>query len=256
MDNVPRLRFRTTYHLLLTNQTWYSINPGGYKIQFIDIATERTTAVTDIFLGLLAFSIALFIYALGRRLDVTKARIWSWAFGMLSAASFSGAVAHGIKMSGRMKCVIWQPINLALGLTVTLFAAGVVYDMKGFKISRALLSGLVAIGVLFYVISVAVPGTFALFLAYEAAAMVFALVVYTSLAVRGRLAGSGMMSAGILISMIAAAIQASGSVRIQLIWEFDHNSVFHLIQMAGIACMTLGLRAEFRSREVSHIQGG
>lgn len=73
--------------------------------------------------------------------------------------------------------------------------------------------------------------------------MFFALVVYILLAVRKRLAGAAVMAAGILITIVAAAIQASGAVFVTIIWEFDYNGIFHLIQIVGLAVLVAGLRA-------------
>jgi hypothetical protein len=50
------------------------------------------------------------------------------------------------------------------------------------------------------------------------------------------------MSAGILISIVAALVQASKMTLFQLIWEFDHNGTYHLIQIFGILLLVTGLR--------------
>ena len=59
---------------------------------------------------------------------------------------------------------------------------------------------------------------------------------------RGQLTGAAVMAAGITISIIAAAVQASGAVSVTVLWEFDHNGIFHLIQIAGVAVLVIGLR--------------
>jgi hypothetical protein len=210
-----------------------------------DIPTEQTTAVTDIFLGLLALIVSLTVYKTGHPYDPKKARIWAWAFGLLSVASFVGAAAHGFKMSEAMNFILWQPINLALGLTVALFASGVVYDLKGPSVPRALIPVLIAAGVLFYAVTVLVPGTFIVFIIYEAIAVLFALISYLVLSFRKKHKAYRLMAAGILLSMIAAGVQATNSVLFTFIWEFDHNGLFHIIQMAGLIFLLSGLRSSF-----------
>jgi hypothetical protein len=51
------------------------------------------------------------------------------------------------------------------------------------------------------------------------------------------------MAAGVFLSIVAAAIQAKQSTSIRVIWEFDHNGIFHLVQMAGLVLLLAGLRA-------------
>ena len=219
-------------------------------MEFIDIPTEQTTSVTDIILALLALGLALFIYSIGRNRDLKKTRIWFWVFVLLSFASVLGAIAHGIKMPEQTNYYIWQPINLALGLTVALFIAGVVYDMRGFSLPRALLPIVLTIGVLFYLMTVIFSGTFIVFILYETVGMLFAFVSYLVLAIRRKLQGSLLMALAILITMIASGIQAIGTIHIRLIWEFDNNGLFHIIQMLGLVFFLLGLRSGFLTHTI------
>ncbi len=219
-------------------------------MEFIDIPTEQTTSVTDIFLALLALGLAFFIYSIGHNRDLKKTRIWFWVFVLLSFASVLGAIAHGIKMPEQVNYYIWQPINLALGLTVALFVAGVVYDMRGFSLPRALLPIVLIIGVLFYLITVIFSGTFIVFILYETVGILFAFVTYLILAIRRKLRGSLLMALAILITMIASGIQAIGTIHIRLIWEFDNNGLFHIIQMIGLVFFLLGLRSGFLTRTI------
>jgi hypothetical protein len=78
--------------------------------------------------------------------------------------------------------------------------------------------------------------------------MLFAFVVYTILAFRKKLKGAGLMAAGILVTIIAAAIQAIETIKVSAIWVFDHNGIFHIVQMIGLIFLLRGLQAEFSSR--------
>ena len=210
-------------------------------MEFIESATERTTAATDLLLALVALGSIIYLARFGAR-DRWKVRIWSWAFGLLVFASAMGAVAHGFKMTEQVNDLLWMPLNLALGLTIAMFVVGVVYDMWGEAASRRVLPILVAVGVVFFAVTVLIPDSFILFILYEAVAMLFSLVVYVLLAAR-RQAGAAVMAAGILITIVAAAIQASNAISVTFIWEFDHNGIFHLIQIVGVVVLVAGLRA-------------
>ena len=50
------------------------------------------------------------------------------------------------------------------------------------------------------------------------------------------------MAAGILVSIIAAGIQANKSVIVTFIWRFDHNGIYHLVQVVGLMLLLMGLR--------------
>jgi hypothetical protein len=50
------------------------------------------------------------------------------------------------------------------------------------------------------------------------------------------------MAAGILVSILAAGIQAKKSICLTLIWQFDHNGIYHIVQMLGLILLLVGLR--------------
>ncbi len=218
-------------------------------MEFIDIPTEQTTAATDALLALVALGALVAVLRAGRNKDRRKATIWAWAFGLLLCASALGAVAHGFKMSQQTKDLLWQPLNLALGLTIAMFVVGVVHDAWGGAASRRILVPMIVVGVAFFGITRLIPGSFLVFVLYEAVAMLFSLVVYTVLAARKRLVGAWWMAAGILVTIVAAGIQASEAVRVTVVWEFDHNGIFHIVQVVGVAILVAGLRKAFQARD-------
>ncbi len=176
-----------------------------------------------------------------RERDRWKVTVWSWVFGLLAIAGLLGAVAHGLALSEGVRDLLWQPLFLSLGLVVALFVVGAVYDWRGRAAARRILPFMVVVGVAFYGITLILSGGFLVFVLYEAAAMLFALAAYLALAARRRLAGAGWMAAGIALNIVAAAIQATGAVSVTLIWPFDHNGVFHLVQIVAIVVLMHGL---------------
>jgi hypothetical protein len=210
----------------------------------IDSPTERTTAGTDLILALLALGCCLFVLRVGRGAP-GEARVWGGAFALLSLAAFLGAIAHGLKMPPRANALLWRPLNLALGLTISLFVVGVVYDLRNKAAARRILAPMLAVGVGFFVLTQVASGTFLMFVLFQAVAMLFALGAYGWLGVKRRLAGAWWMAGGVLATLIAAAIQATGAVSFTLVWPFDHNGVYHLVQMVGLLLLTAGLRAAF-----------
>lgn len=200
---------------------------------------ERTTALTDFFMGLLAgFIAARLSTAIGFRYDV-----WTWAFGLLAFSSFLGAIAHGFEMTKVTNDRLWMPLNLSLGLALGLFVVGSLFDVAGEQTARNVLPIMLALGFVFFLVTIWKPGSFLTFIAYEALAMLFALGVYVYLFFTSARNGAGWMLLGVLVTIIAAAVQATGKAGKGIIWYFDNNGVFHVIQMTGIIFLYWGLLA-------------
>jgi hypothetical protein len=216
-------------------------------MKFIDIPTEQTTAITDVILALLALGSALYLRQIGQS-DPWKANLWAWAFGLLALAAGLGAIAHGFQMSETVNQWFWRPLNLVLGLVVAMFVVGVIYDLWGLPRAQQVLPILIAMAVVFFGLTLLRPGNFMVFIVYEAVAMLFALGAYGWLTTTGRLPGAGWMAAGVLVTIIAAAVQVGWNGRdnpLTLLWQFDQNGLYHLIQMVGVALLLVGLRTAF-----------
>lgn len=211
--------------------------------------TELTTAATDGVIALVAL-VCIAVMQRYRRKAPYRVGLWSWVFGLLAFASLLGAVAHGLDLSAVARSWIWRPLFLSLGFVVALFVVGAVFDYKGERVARKSLAPMLGLGLVFFVITEAVSGAFLVFVAYEATAMLAALGMYTSLAVRRQLAGAGIVAAGIALNILAAALQASGSVTLTLLVPFDHNGVFHLVQTVAIAVLAGGLVRGMRVKEM------
>lgn len=214
-------------------------------MKFIDIPTEQTTAITDAILALLALGCIFYLWQIGHSGDSWKAGLWAWAFGLLALAAGLGAIAHGFKMSLALNVLFWYPLNLALGLVVALFVVGVIYDVWGLGAAQLAVPIMLITGLLFFGVTVFFSDIFLVFILYEAVALSFALAVYGWLAFTGRLPGAGWMAAGVLTTIIAAAIQATWNGKenpLTLIWQFDQNGLYHLIQMIGVVLLIIGLR--------------
>ena len=215
-------------------------------MELIDIPTEQTTAVTDAILALVSATVCIYIYRTGR--GVWKARLWGWLFFLLTVASVLGAIVHGTKLSERLENILWSLINFSLGLMIAVFVIAVINDLKGMMFSRKLLPIMLAFGFGFWITTLCFPDHFLIFIIYEAVAMLFSLCGYVWLAYKSRLHGAWWMSAGILISIVAALVQASEIISFQFIWEFDHNGAYHLIQIAGILFLLTGLKNSLKNQ--------
>jgi len=208
-------------------------------MHLVSSQTELTTAATDAAIALLCVMAAMCLWRI-RHHDRWKAALWCWVFGMLGLASFLGAAAHGLSLTDGARSALWHPLYLTLGLVVALFFVGGVYDWRGKAAARQLIPWFIGIGIVSYALTQVLGGAFVIFLLYEAMAMVSVLVIYLLIAASGRLAGAGIIASAIVLNLAAAAIQAS-DVTIYLIVPFDHNGVFHVVQMVAIVVLAYGL---------------
>ena len=213
-------------------------------MKFIDSPTEQTTAVTDAIMGGIALVLMLYIRSIGMT-QPWKATLWGWAFALLTSAGILGAIAHGFKFSKVAQTWLWRPLFLILGLLVSLFVVAAIHDAWGTSASSQALPIMMVVGVLFFGTTLIWPDTFLGFIIYEGIAMFFVLGCYIWLAWQGDLSGAWWMVAGILVTMIAAGIQASQAVSFTLIWPFDHNGVYHLVQIVALFLLAWGLRLAF-----------
>jgi uncharacterized protein DUF6962 len=203
-------------------------------------ATERTTAATD---ALLAVATIVLLVALRHRTPPSFGRaVWLSALAAMAAASALGAVAHGFELSAAIRDLLWQPLYLALGTTMALFVVGAVRDWRGVRAARRVLPAMLVLTLAFYGATRASGGDFLVFVSYEAGALGFALIVYARLATRRRRAGAAAMAAALAVSLAAGAVQAADLGTLHVVWDFDHNGVFHLVQLAGVVLLGAGLR--------------
>lgn len=206
-------------------------------MELVTIPTEQTTAATDLVLALLAVASIPALRGGGK----LRVAIWRGAFALMGLSAALGAAAHGLVLPPGVLGLLWHGIYLGLGLAVALFGAGALAEVAGDSAARRALPVLLLIGLAFYWITRLAPESFFVFILYEAVVMLAALAGYGWLVWRRR-RGAGWMVAGILTSIVAAAIQATGQARLELVWPFDHNGLFHLVQAVGVVLLVIGLR--------------
>jgi len=207
---------------------------------FNPVITELTTAITDVAIAGVSLAVIAVLNA-HRAEHRRRVGIWSWVFALLAFASVLGALAHGLDLTPTIQWWLWRPLYLSLGLVVAMFVVGAVFDFKGERAARTALVPMLGLALAFFVVTQAASGTFLIFVAYEAIAMLAALGMYISLTLKRQLEGAAMIATGIVLNIVAAAIQASGTISITIIVPFDHNGVFHFVQAVALLVLARGL---------------
>lgn len=208
--------------------------------------TEQTTAATDALLALVAIFAAWYIKRIGQT-EPFKMKVWWWVFSLLAAASLLGAVAHGFKLAEWAQTWLWSLLYLALDGVIALFLLAVIYEIWGEQISRRFFPLGLGLAATVFIVNL-LCAEFVVFIIYEAVGMVLALFGYIWLTWQRTLVGAWYMAAGVFITLLAAVVQAGELFTFSFIWSFDHNGVYHLIQIVGVGFLLFGLRTSLSVR--------
>jgi len=208
------------------------------QLQLTGVETELTTAATD---ALLTVVVVLGIVWLCRVVPVSPRRThWEWGLSLFAVSGALGAFVHGVDLDPATRQLLWQPLYLTLGSALALFSTGAVGDWRGDVAARRSLPPLLALVVAFYLLTRLSGGKFLVFVIFEALALFFALSVYARLAFQGK-RGAALVLAGLLLSLAGGVLQAS-TLSAHVVWEFNHNGLYHLVQLVGVVFLVAGLR--------------
>jgi hypothetical protein len=208
------------------------------------VATERTTAGTNVLLA--AAVLVGLAYLRGTTPPSPTRSLWLGALGAFGLAVGLGAVLHGLATGEALTRALWQAVYLLLAVVLAMFMAGAVAARWGYPAARRALPFLLALAGAFYLAMQYAAGDFRVFVLFEAIALIFAVSLYAQLA-RRRRAGAGRMALGLGLSLAAGLVQPMKSLMVRCIWTFDHNGVFHLIQLLGLVILVQGLRTTLQS---------
>jgi hypothetical protein len=144
-------------------------------------------------------------------------------------------------LTDAIRAATWQPLYLTLGLAVALMVLIATCDRWGEAAARRLLPWALGVGLLFSVATQLLGGAFLLFIIYEGAATVTALAIYARLAATRNMPGASSITVGLGLTLVAAAVQPT-RLSVRFLVPFDHNGLFHLIQIVGVVALAVGAR--------------
>ena len=200
--------------------------------------TEPMTMMTDYVMGALAFVLAMRIVgdaAAGRQLS---GRLWAAALVMTAVAAFLGGTYHGFIqwMPGASGRALWKATLLATGIgSACLLAAAVTAATAG-ALQRALLA-VVVVKLLVYVWTIATKDQFALVIADYGTALLAVALAAWFIRPSGLTPAAWWITAGVAVAVVAGAIQWA---RLAPHVHFNHNDLFHVVQMASLYLLYRG----------------
>lgn len=190
--------------------------------------SEPMTLATDYLLALVAAIMAARILRTAGGQDAR--RWWGVAFIALALGAALGGTHHGFRLEA-----LWKPTVLVLGVASAAMVAGSALATAPGKWRLGLVA-LAAAKLAVYWTWAWHDDRFIWVVADTGSA--FALVALLHLAAWRR-PGSRWMVAGVAVSIAAAAVQASG---LDLHRHFNHNDLYHLVQLVALLLYYRGVR--------------
>ena len=194
--------------------------------------------VTDYLLAALGVWFGWRLLSGGRRAGESSRVLWGASFLAMAVAAAAGGTAHGFaEFLGEVEGTwVWKLTTFSIGLaSATMLSAAVVARLAG--AARVALLSLIVAKLAIYLAWMSVHDDFR-FVVYDYVPSMLALVLLLALPGRhARQAGAGWVAAGVAVSFAAAAVQRSG---FSLHQQFNHNDLYHVIQMAGLYLLYRG----------------
>lgn len=200
--------------------------------------TEPTTMVTDYLLAGLAIWFGWRLVSGGREAGETSRVLFGASFLALAVGAAAGGTSHGFaELLGSVQGTwLWKLTTFSVGLAgAAMLAGAVVARLTG--AARVAVLGAVVAKLAVYLAWMSVHDEFR-FVIYDYAPSMLAVVLL--LALPGKQApvpGAGWVAAGVAVSFAGAALQASGFA---LHRHFNHNDLYHVIQMGGLYLLYRG----------------
>jgi hypothetical protein len=165
--------------------------------------------------------------------------LWAVAFAGLAAAAFSGGTHHGLAehLGPGLLAVTWKITLYAIGtVSLALSCAATMAAFRGRL--RGVLVALAVAKFVIYIAWVVQHDAFIYAILDYAPALLYVLMLQAWAWSRHEESGPWIV-AGVLVSFAAAGVQQSGFA---LHRHFNHNDVYHVIQMAGVYLLYRGGR--------------
>jgi general stress protein CsbA len=147
-------------------------------------------------------------------------------------AAFIGALAHGTDPARdeALRERFWRGALYATGLVGAATVASVAFFAARGSTRTAILA-FAAIKLVVFIVRVARQPEFRIAAADYGGALAIVLVGAAYMAVRRQAPGMTWLIAGVLVSLVAGIVQAR---RLALHRHFNHNDLYHVIQMAAL----------------------
>jgi hypothetical protein len=165
--------------------------------------------------------------------------LWALAFGALALAAALGGTYHGFAPAfpDTVVFLLWKATVLAIGVSSFAMLAGSIIATT--RAARKPLLAVAAAKLAIYSIWMLGHSKFLYVIVDTSAAMAGIVALHAWSALRRRDRASAWMLSGVGLSVLAAAVQAGG---LGLHRHFNHNDLYHVIQITAMVLFYLGAR--------------
>lgn len=199
---------------------------------------EPATMVTDYGLGALCGLFARRLWSAGQTPIRTSVRYWAGGMGSLAAASFAGGTVHGWSrmLAEPVLAVLWKGSAMAVGLAAFCFFVGTVTAAVTPPLRRWFtLAACLQLAV--YVAWMSRHSDFRYVICNYGATFAVISVLQAHNGLVRKAPSAAWIIAGVSVSALAALVQQRG---VALHPSFNHNDLYHVVQMAGVALLYRG----------------
>lgn len=194
--------------------------------------TEPMTMATDYVMGAMAAVLAIRLFRAGAGTGRLPVLLWGGAFVCTAWASLLGGSYHGFLQMippGTAK-LLWKATLCSTGIGSACILAAAAYAGTSGTLQRRLI-GVVVVKLAIYLWWIAAHDEFIYVIVDYGAAMIVMLVLAWASKTGGMSAAAGWLTAGVAVVVVASLVQA---LRIAPHPQFNHNDLFHVVQMAAL----------------------
>ncbi|WP_416669232.1 DUF6962 family protein [Egbenema bharatensis] len=198
------------------------------------IITEPMTLLTDYLIAIQAIGFAVLLGQKGRSLRQRSMWLWAATFGFVGLAAFLGGTCHGFVtyLGNERVRVMWQIMVYCLGIASYLMLAATVTSVLPRRIQVWVLLGFGVKSVLYLSWAAYWMDNYAYSIANYLSAMAIVLLLQGWAIHQGHhVRAARWIVGGIIVSGLAVAVQSTGMAIGQ---HFNHNDIYHVIQMVGL----------------------
>ena len=201
--------------------------------------SEPMTTVTDYLVTAVAWWLGAKLIA-RQGFGAGPAQLWGIGFLWVGLGAFLGGTSHGFAsyLHDTASFFIWKASVYSIGLSAAFALAGSIAVVPVSDSTRKWLHALNIVALIVYGVWMIDHGEFIFVILHYVPAMTAILLLQLYAYRKDRSAAAPWIIAGVHATMLGALVQQSG---FSLHLHFNHNDLYHLIQIAGLALFYRGL---------------
>ena len=198
---------------------------------------EPTTTLTDYAIFLLGLYFSWKTYLVWESQGSLFHLLWGGSFLSVAISGFLGGTSHGFgpKFESVIKKILWRLTLIFVGITGLLLAmsAATFFISEGTKLAMFVTAGALLI---VYFFRIKKDDAFRSAVSFYLPLVLLSLILFLIVFYNGR-TGALLIAIGLIVSLAAAGVQRSGLILHQ---HFNHNDLYHVVQMLGMVLMFTG----------------